>query len=61
MVQQGSKIGVDWESNVATLEKKQEMLLKYFDDVESKAVEYPEYYLRAFHAYDDGNLWWVKV
>jgi hypothetical protein len=27
-------------------------------DVENADVTYPEYYLRPFHAYDDGNMSW---
>ena len=33
-------------------------LLKNYDNIKQSDVEYPEYYLKEFHAYDDGNLSW---
>ena len=31
------------------------------DEVEDKAVVYPEYYLQPFHAYPKGNLEWLPA
>ena len=58
MVQRGAQIGVDWVENVNILEKDIDQLTKLFDAVKNEKVEYPEYYLKPFHAYDEGNLSW---
>ncbi|XP_024400668.1 uncharacterized protein [Physcomitrium patens] len=56
IIERGSEIGYPWEPELARL--------RQFDwDAELKTVqnpdiEYPEYYLKPFHAYDTGNLSW---
>ena len=57
MVERGAKIGVDWVQNVNNLERDIDQLTKNFDAVSSK-LQYPDYYLKPFHAYDEGNLSW---
>ena len=58
MVQRGASIGVDWVENVSVLEKDIDKLTKLFDGVKDKKLEYPDYYLKPFHAYEEGNLSW---
>ena len=58
MVEKGASIGVDWVDNVVKLEKDMDKLTKIYDSLKSSKIEYPEYYLKPFHAYDDGNLSW---
>ena len=58
MIDRGLSIGVDWVENVGKLEKDIDKLTKIYDSVKSSKVDYPEYYLKPFHAYDDGNLSW---
>ena len=58
MVERGSRIGVDWAQNVGELERDIDQLSTIFESVKSSKVDYPDYYLKPFHAYDDGNLSW---
>lgn len=58
MVERGSRIGVDWAQNVGELERDIDQLSTIFESVKSSKVSYPDYYLKPFHAYDEGNLSW---
>lgn len=58
MVQRGARIGVDWLESVQSLEKEMDQLTVIYDAVNNNKVEYPDYYLKPFHAYDEGNLSW---
>ena len=49
-----------WRDIAARLEK-DPSIQKHFDDVKNDAVEYPEYYLKPFHAYAEGNLCWLAA
>jgi hypothetical protein len=31
------------------------------EEIEDKSMQYPDYYLQAFHAYDEGNLNWLAA
>ncbi|AFZ46088.1 Methyltransferase type 11 [Cyanobacterium stanieri PCC 7202] len=56
IISRAETIGVNWYENIASLESRD-----WSEDiaaVENKAVDYPEYYFRSFHAYDQGNLEW---
>lgn len=56
MIKRAEKIGVPWR------EKVQELRTRDWDkelaEVQNSQLTYPEYYLRSFHAYDEGNLSW---
>ena len=58
MIEQGLKIDVNWKKNIEGLEKNIETLSQQYDSVINNKLIYPEYYLKPFHAYDDGNLSW---
>jgi hypothetical protein len=61
MQSQGLQIGVDWEANVGALLANMESLNVLYDKLDrtkSSSLSYPSYYLKPFHAYDDGNLSW---
>lgn len=58
MVERGARIGVDWVENVGQLEKEIDKLSVIYDSVRSSDLTYPDYYLKPFHAYDEGNLSW---
>lgn len=58
MVERGARIGVDWVESVRQLEGDMDQLTAIYDAVYNNKVVYPEYYLKPFHAYDDGNLSW---
>jgi hypothetical protein len=61
MVEQGLRIGLDWKANVAEYESSMALLQNEFDSLLTqtlKPVEYPDYYLKPFHAYEEGNMSW---
>jgi hypothetical protein len=58
MIERGARIGVDWVESVRQLEGDMDKLTAIYDAVNNNKVDYPEYYLKPFHAYDEGNLSW---
>ena len=58
MMNQGMQIGVDWNSNVASIESKMLELKDEYNRLIIPSLDYPDYYLKPFHAYEDGNLSW---
>lgn len=56
MIKRAEKIGVPWRKNVQTLKAHdwETQLAK----VRNPNLTYPDYYLRSFHAYEEGNLGW---
>mmetsp|Transcript_16182 Transcript_16182/g.23600 ORF Transcript_16182/g.23600 Transcript_16182/m.23600 type:complete len:369 (-) Transcript_16182:35-1141(-) len=58
MVDRGLQIDVDWKRNVDELNSNIENLNIIFEKFNSKLLQYPSYYLKPFHAYDEGNLSW---
>jgi hypothetical protein len=58
MIDRASLIGVDWLGEVKELQSHLDVLSKVYDGLEEKSVTYPAYYLKPFHAYDEGNLSW---
>ena len=60
LINTAEKNGVAWRDIAARLEK-DPSIQKRFDDVKNDAVEYPEYYLKPFHAYAEGNLCWLAA
>jgi ubiquinone/menaquinone biosynthesis C-methylase UbiE len=56
MIKRAEKIGVPWRQQVEELSK--ENWEGYLQKVQNNHLTYPEYYFRAFHAYDKGNLGW---
>ena len=54
----GLKIDVDWLANVARYERDMDSLSSMYDSLCRTDLEYPNYYLQPFHAYEDGNLSW---
>jgi ubiquinone/menaquinone biosynthesis C-methylase UbiE len=64
MIKRAESIGVYWRQEVADLRARGEKLeFSSAWDVDLAAVEnpalvYPDYYLRPFHAYEEGNLGW---
>ena len=58
IIQQGAAIGVDWDKETQALYDKMDSLESYFAKLNSPKIQYPSYYLKPFHAYDEGNLSW---
>jgi ubiquinone/menaquinone biosynthesis C-methylase UbiE len=56
MIKRAEKIGVQWTQEVKTLQARnwETDLAK----IQNPQVSYPEYYQRAFHAYEKGDLCW---
>ena len=59
MIKRAEKIGVYWRQEVEDLQKLD--WDKYLAEVKNPDLTYPEYYLRTFHAYDEGNLGWFPA
>jgi len=56
MIKRAEEIGVPWRDRVAQL--KQHDWNSEIATVENPTLDYPNYYLRSFHAYEKGNLSW---
>lgn len=56
MIKRAEKIGVPWRDNVQKLRLHD--WESEFAEVVNSHVIYPEYYVRSFHAYEQGNLNW---
>ncbi|MEL6440310.1 MAG: class I SAM-dependent methyltransferase [Cyanobacteria bacterium J06621_8] len=59
MIKRAEKIGVPWRANVEQLRQRQ--WDQELGTVQDPEVDYPEYYLTSFHAYDEGNLSWTAA
>lgn len=58
IIKQGAEIGVDWYGNVANLENRKAELEVEFQKLQVPSLQYPDYFLKPFHAYDEGNMSW---
>ncbi|MCU0550973.1 MAG: methyltransferase domain-containing protein [Leptolyngbya sp. Prado105] len=56
MIKRAESIGVPWTKIVADLQARD--WSTEFDQVNNPNLKYPEYYLKPFHAYEEGNLGW---
>jgi ubiquinone/menaquinone biosynthesis C-methylase UbiE len=56
MINRAERIGVPWRDRVAELRQLDWEPRRA--QVENPDLDYPDYYYRAFHAYDQGNLSW---
>ncbi|MEL7037529.1 MAG: methyltransferase domain-containing protein [Cyanobacteria bacterium J06592_8] len=56
MINRAEKMGVPWREQAKTLLSRN--WETEFAQVQNPQLDYPEYYLRPFHAYDEGNLSW---
>lgn len=56
MIQRAATIGVDWLNEVATLQHHN--WDRDLAKVQNPNLQYPNYYVTSFHAYDEGNLGW---
>lgn len=56
MIKRAEKIGVPWTETVQDLG--QVNWDEYLQQVQNSQLNYPDYYLRSFHAYAEGNLSW---
>ena len=58
MVERGDKLGISWSDNIAKYKMSMGDLQDRFDRLSDSLISYPDYYLKPFHAYDEGNLSW---
>ncbi|MCL1467965.1 class I SAM-dependent methyltransferase [Argonema galeatum] len=56
MMKRAEKIGVSWTKQVEELRSHD--WETHLAQVQNPNITYPDYYLRSFHAYDNGNLGW---
>lgn len=56
MIQRAESMGVAWRKEAAELQSRD--WTTEFTQVNNPTLQYPDYYLRPFHAYDEGNLGW---
>jgi ubiquinone/menaquinone biosynthesis C-methylase UbiE len=58
IIKQGLSIGVDWDKETKEIYKQMDSLNDLYSKLSSTSLKYPEYYMKPFHAYDEGNLSW---
>lgn len=56
MMKRAEKIGVHWTKQVEELRSHD--WETQLTQIQNPSITYPDYYLRSFHAYDNGNLGW---
>jgi ubiquinone/menaquinone biosynthesis C-methylase UbiE len=59
MIERAESMGVNWRQIVADLQKQD--LDGELAKVQNPHIQYPEYYLKHFHAYEEGNLGWLPA
>ena len=57
-INRAESIGIPWNALYKIYDDASEELYAYKLIKEDKNTEYPEYYIRPFHGYDEGNLNW---
>ncbi len=59
MIKRAESIGVPWRSEAQRLQERD--WSAEFAAVNRPELTYPDYYLKPFHAYDEGNLGWLPA
>jgi ubiquinone/menaquinone biosynthesis C-methylase UbiE len=60
LINTAEKNGIAWRDEAARLEANKDVYDAY-ESIKREEVEYPEYYLKPFHAYAEGNLCWLAA
>jgi ubiquinone/menaquinone biosynthesis C-methylase UbiE len=60
MIQRAERIGVLWRQQVAEYGMRRADLERSLAAV-AQPIAYPDYYIRSFHAYEEGNLGWLPA
>ena len=60
-ISRAERVGVNWNAITYRYEKELDKLRDIYEQVNNKSIEYPSYYTRPFHGYDDGNLNWLAA
>jgi ubiquinone/menaquinone biosynthesis C-methylase UbiE len=59
MIKRAESVGVQWTQEATTLRNRGlEIWNRELEKVQNPQLQYPDYYLKPFHAYDTGNLSW---
>ncbi|KAK2983715.1 hypothetical protein RJ640_016619 [Escallonia rubra] len=59
LISTAEKTNIPWRG--MTREILESDVYKEMDTIQNASVEYPDYYLNPFHAYDEGNLSWLAA
>lgn len=57
-IQRAEKVGVEWTKSLDFAQTNMAKLQSFASEIEEGNTEYPEYYLKSFHSYENGNLGW---
>ena len=57
-VNKAVRSGIPWNELYAKNVEAHDKINEYKEQIEDKDIIYPDYYLRPFHGYDDGNMIW---
>ena len=60
LIQTAEKNGIQWRDEAKRLEG-DSRVYEAFEAIKDDSMEYPEYYLKPFHAYSEGNLCWLAA
>ncbi|CAE7292426.1 tam [Symbiodinium sp. CCMP2592] len=60
-VQRAEDRGIPWRFSVERMQAQQEQLEATYQQICNESIEYPDYYQKAFHGYDGGNLNWAAA
>ena len=58
LISTAEKNSIPWTSTAVNLAAKNDILSSYYNSLLAPEMQYPDYYTKDFHAYDDGNLNW---
>lgn len=61
MIQRAESIGVPWQAHVEQLRSRAAEWESDLAAVRNSQLQYPDYYLTSFHAYEEGNLGWLPA
>lgn len=60
LINTAEKNGIAWREEAKSLEANA-AIYDAFERIKDASIEYPEYYLKPFHAYAEGNLCWLAA
>lgn len=60
-ISRATKKGIPWNSLYKKNVALQDEIVKRMEQKEDKSISYPNYFIRPFHGYDDGNMNWRAV
>ena len=60
LIDTAEKNGIQWREEAKRL-RADEDVKRAYEAIKDEGIEYPEYYLKPFHAYAEGNLCWLAA